>query len=50
VSCTWDTPPSSGGEVTGVADDDGTGTGQNTECHEGNNLTFIDGVGCDQVE
>jgi hypothetical protein len=34
TDCTW---AASDGDVTIVIDDDGTGTGENTECHEANN-------------
>lgn len=51
VSCTWNGAPSGTPvDVTAVADDDGTGTGSNTECHEGNNRTVIPGVVCSVVD
>ena len=36
-------------DITVVADDDGSGTGQNTECVEGNNEAVIPGVYCQVV-
>jgi len=36
--------------VTVVVDDDGTGSGETTECVEGNNSASIVGVYCNVVE
>jgi len=51
LTCTWaDVPgPAAPVDVTIVADDDGSGMGQNTECVEGNNEAVIPGVYCQVV-
>jgi hypothetical protein len=51
LTCVWEDPPSAGNavDVTVVADDDGTGTGQNSECEEENNLATIPDVYCESV-
>ncbi len=49
LNCTWGSPPISAVnavDVTAVADDDGTGSGENTECVEGNNSAVIPDVFC----
>jgi hypothetical protein len=51
VGCDWTEPPdvTSPVDVIVVADDDGTGAGQNSECVEGNNSCTIPEVGCASV-
>jgi hypothetical protein len=46
VTCTWNSPPSTGVDLTAVVDDDGAGKGRHTECREGNNTITVTGVGC----
>jgi hypothetical protein len=48
VSCDWPNPPGQSNpvDVTVVVDDDGTGSGENTECVEGNNTALIPDVFC----
>ncbi|MFO8074103.1 MAG: hypothetical protein R6V85_19765 [Polyangia bacterium] len=48
VGYEWDSPPdvSAAVDVIVVADDDGSGNGQNSECVEGNNTCTIPEVGC----
>jgi hypothetical protein len=49
ITCIWEAPPGSAEEaadVTVVADDDGTGSGENSECVEGNNSATISEVYC----
>ncbi len=49
LSCAW--TDASNGPVTVVADDPGdTGVESNAECHEDNNLSFIDVAGCVGVD
>ncbi len=52
VTCQWDDPPRPGAavDITVVVDDDGTGSGQTTECVEGNNRAVIHDVACSRVE
>jgi hypothetical protein len=46
VACDWDPAPNGAKDVTVVADDDGTGAGSATECHEGNNRSVLPGAHC----
>lgn len=50
VSCSFAPAPAEPVDVTVVADDDGTGRGESSECHEGNNRSVIKGVGCGSPE
>jgi hypothetical protein len=46
VECKWSGPPSTPTDVVVLVDDDGTGTGSNTECREANNAFVVSGVTC----
>ena len=51
LQCTWQSPPDDQAiTVTVVVDDDGTGMGDTTECHEGNNSSVLHGSGCGLVQ
>jgi hypothetical protein len=47
IGCTWDPAPLNDPvDVFAVADDDGSGSGMNSECHEGNNGAFLGALSC----
>ena len=49
--CLWsDAPDADTLIVTAVADDDGSGGSESTECYEGNNRTTLVGEGCEQID
>lgn len=50
VSCSFSPAPTEPIDVTVIADDDGSGRGESSECHEGNNRSVIKGVGCGSPE
>ena len=51
LTCVWQSPSNNDAiTVTVVVDDDGTGTGDTTECHEGNNSSVLHGTGCGIVQ
>jgi hypothetical protein len=51
VTCVWSSAPGPADpvDVTGVVDDDGSGSGSTSECVEGNNSAVIHDVYCDTV-
>jgi hypothetical protein len=49
VGCDWMNAPHEPSDVTVVADDDGSGKGVSTECHEKNNAGTLLGVKCDEI-
>jgi hypothetical protein len=46
ILCIWSDPAYDPVDIVISADDDGTGTGQSTECEEANNLGTLKGVSC----
>ena len=51
LACTWaDAPSTPRLTATVVVDDDGSGDGGNTECHENNNHATLAGTGCDGID